>query len=300
MKNPNGRWVTMAFAAEVLLAGGNGVAIRFSNRELAPIWGAGLRFALAALLLLVLMRALGLQFPRGRRLLTAIVFGLLQFAGAFGFFYFALVQIQAGLGQTLLALVPLATLLMAVAQRQERLRGATLLGTLLSLAGVGLISFDPWRHSIPPLPVVAVLLSVLCFAQALVLVRRLPAVHPVALNAVGMVAGALVLLAASILLGEPKVLPQQGATWVALAYVVAVGSVVVFLLHVYVAQQWNASRAAHVMVAIPLVTVALSAWLDAEPITVGLVVGGLFVLGGVHFGALRIAEPSSISPRGNE
>ncbi len=286
------RLVTVAFVAETILAGANGVAIRFSNRELAPVWGAGLRFALAAILIVSIMIALRVALPRGRTLLGAMLFGLLQFAGAFGFFYYALVQIHAGLGQTLLALVPLATLLLAVAQRQERLHGAAVLGTLLGLAGVGLISFDPWRESIPPLAVLAVLASVLCFAQALVLVRRLPPIHPVALNAVGMVTGALVLLSASILLGEPKALPQRIETWVALAYVVAIGSVVVFLLHVYVVQHWNASRAAYVMVVIPLITIMLSAWLDQEPITGGLLLGGVLVLGGVYLGALRDKQTS--------
>jgi hypothetical protein len=32
------RLVTLAFAAGTLFAGANGVAIRFSNRELAPVW----------------------------------------------------------------------------------------------------------------------------------------------------------------------------------------------------------------------------------------------------------------------
>jgi drug/metabolite transporter (DMT)-like permease len=281
------RLVILAFAAETLLAGANGVAIRFSNRELAPVWGAGLRFAVAAVLIVSVMLALRLALPRGRALLGSVLFGLLQFAGAFGFFYYALVQIHAGLGQTLLALVPLATLLLAVAQRQERLSGAAVVGTLLGLAGIGLISLDPWREPIPPLALLAVLLSVLCFAQALVLVRRLPPIHPVALNAVGMVTGALVLLGASILLGEPKVLPQRIETWAALAYIVVIGSVAVFLLHVYVAQHWTASRAAYVMVVIPLVTITLSAWLDQEPVTGGLLLGGLLVLGGVYLGALR-------------
>jgi drug/metabolite transporter (DMT)-like permease len=246
-----------------------------------------LRFALAAVLIVAVMRALRLALPRGKTLLGAILFGLLQFAGAFGFFYYALVQIHAGLGQTLLALVPLATLLLAVAQRQERLSGAAVVGSLLGLAGVGLISLDPWRASIPLLSLLAVLASVFCFAQALVLVRRLPPIHPVALNAVGMVTGALVLLSASILLGEPKVLPQRIATWTALAYVAAIGSVVVFLLHVHVAQHWGASRAAYVMVVIPLVTIMLSAWLDQEPVTGGLLLGGVLVIGGVYLGALR-------------
>jgi drug/metabolite transporter (DMT)-like permease len=109
-----------------------------------------------------------------------------------------------------------------------------------------------------------------------------------------MLTGALALLSASILLGEPKVLPRRIETWTALVYVFAVGSVVVFLLHVYVAQRWTASRAAYVMVVIPLVTISLSAWLDQEPVTGGLLLGGLLVLGGVYLGALR-KKPGSHS-----
>lgn len=281
------RLVTLAFAVEALLAGANGVAIRFSNRELAPLWGASLRFALAAVLIVAITLALRLSLPRGKTLLGAMLFGLFQFAGAFGFAYYALVHIQAGLSQTILALVPLATLLLAVAQGQERLGGAAVVGTLLGVGGTGLIFLDPGREKIPPLALLALLASVLCFGQALVLVRRLPPIHPVALNAVAMVTGALVLLSASILLGEPWVIPQRRETWAALAYVVAIGSVVVFLLHVHVAQQWSASRASYVMVVIPLVTITLSAWLDQEPVTGALLLGGVLVLVGVYVGALR-------------
>jgi drug/metabolite transporter (DMT)-like permease len=292
------RLVALAFVAETLFAGANGVAIRFSNRELAPIWGAGLRFALAGILIVGVMLVLKLALPRGRSLLGAMLFGLLQFAGAFGFAYLALVRIHAGVGQTLLALVPLATLLLAVTQRQERLSGAAVAGTLLGLAGIGLIFLDPGREAIPPIALLLVLASVLCFAQALVLVRRLPPVHPVALNAVGMVTGALVLLIASVLLGESWLLPKRADTWGALVYLVVIGSIVVFLLHVFVAQKWTASRASYVMVTIPLVTIVLSAWLDQEPVTPGLLLGGLLVMVGVYVGALRTERTSRRSPAG--
>lgn len=291
----NRRYVILAFAVETLLAGANGVAIRFSNRELPPIWGASLRFVLAALLMVSIMMIQKLTIPRGTSLLGAMLYGLLQFAGAFGFAYLALVQIQAGIGQTLLALVPLATLLLAVIQRQERLNFAALAGTLLGLAGVGLVYFNPGRDPIPLLALILALASVLCFAQALVVVRNLSHIHPVTLNAVGMVTGALVLLGISSLLGESWVFPKRIETWTALVYVVIIGSIVVFLLHVFVAQNWNASRASYVMVTIPIVTIMLSAWLDHEPITSGLLLGGLLVLTGVYIGTLRNANTSRSS-----
>jgi drug/metabolite transporter (DMT)-like permease len=127
----------------------------------------------------------------------------------------------------------------------------------------------------------------LCFAEAAVLVRRFPRVHPVTMNAVGMTAGAALLVGGSLLAGEAIVLPGRAATWAAVGYLVVVGSVVVFVLYVVVLRYWTASRAAYVFVLIPLVTVALSVWLDDERLGAGLVLGGLLVLAGVYVGALR-------------
>lgn len=276
-----------AFAVGSLLAGGNAVGVRFSNRELPPLWGAGLRFAAAAVFLVVIMAALRLGVPRGRALLGAILFGTLNFFGAFALAYYALIRLHAGFGQIILALVPLATLLLAVAWRLERLRPAAVGGALLSLGGVAVMSGPTVREGIPLVSVLASLGSAVCFAQAAVVVRRFPPVHPVAMNAVAMTAGAGLLLAASAIAGETWTLPALATTWTALAYLVVVGSVAVFLLYLLVLGRWAASRSAYTFVIIPVVTVALSAWLDEEPIGLALVVGGVLVLAGVYVGALR-------------
>ena len=60
------RVVLACFLASALLAGGNGVSIRFSNRELPPLWGAALRFSLAAALLLAVMAARRLRAATAR------------------------------------------------------------------------------------------------------------------------------------------------------------------------------------------------------------------------------------------
>ncbi|MFL6273109.1 MAG: DMT family transporter, partial [Actinomycetes bacterium] len=238
------RVVLACFLASAVLAGGNGVSIRFSNRELAPLWGAGLRFCLAAALLLAVMAVRRLAFPHGRALTGALVYGTLNFGAAFALAYCALVRLHAGLGQTLLALVPLATLLLAVGQRQERLRAVAVAGTVLALAGVAVISQGSVGASVPLDSLLAAVASAVCIAQAAVLVRRFPPVHPVTMNAVGMATGAALLLAGSALAGEPHVLPRRAATWAAVAYLVVVGSVVVFVLYLVVLRYWAASRAA--------------------------------------------------------
>jgi drug/metabolite transporter (DMT)-like permease len=292
MRVPAERVALAAFLAEAVLAGGNAVGVRYSNRELDPLWGAGLRFCLAALLLTSVMVAMRLALPRGRAFVGAVVFGALMFGATFGLAYYALVRIHAGLGQTVLALVPLATLLLAVGQRQERLRRAAVAGTLLAFAGVALISGLSERESVPVLSLLASLGAVFCFAEATVLVRWFPPVHPVTMNAVGMATGALVLVALSLIAGETIALPDRTATWLALGYMVVIGSGVVFVLYVVVVRLWSASRAAYGFVITPLVTILLSARLDDEPITAGLIIGGTLVLVGVYVGALR---PSAIA-----
>jgi drug/metabolite transporter (DMT)-like permease len=279
-----------AFVTGTVLAGGNAVGVRVSNRELDPLWGAGLRFVLAAALLGFVMALMKLTLPRGRALLGVVLYGALIFGGAFAFAYYALVRIHAGLGQTLLAVVPLATLLLAVLQRQEQLRLAAVVGTLLSIAGIGVISGISGTESLPVLSLIAVVGAIFCFAQATVLVRRFPSVHPVTANAVGMAVGAAILVMLSLLFEESIAAPERGATWLALAYMVVLGSGPVFVLYVVVVRLWSASRAAYSFVLIPVVTVLLSAWIDDEPIGAGLVLGGLLVLAGVYVGALRSVE----------
>jgi drug/metabolite transporter (DMT)-like permease len=293
---PDGDRATLAaFVAGSVLAGGNGVAIRFSNRELDPLWGAGLRFLVAATLMLALMAVLRVAVPRGRALAGAVVWGVLQFGATFALAYYALVELHAGFGQILLALVPLMTLLLATAQRQERFRLAALGGSVLALVGIAVMSSAPLETSLPLLSVLAAIASAMCFAEAAVLVRWLPSVHPVAMNAVGMTAGAVALVVAASMVGESLELPDRSATWTAILYAATFGSVVVFLLYLFVLGRWIASRASYSFVLIPIVTVVLSAWLDDEPVGAGLVLGGALVLAGVYVGALR-KPAESIAP----
>ncbi|WP_175407937.1 DMT family transporter [Streptomyces sp. TRM64462] len=285
-----------SFAVTCVLAGGNAVGIRFSNRELDPLWGASLRFGAAALLLLAIMAALRLPWPRGRALAGSVLFGMLNFGVTFGLAYYALVHIHAGLGQTLLALVPLAALLLAVAQHQERFRLTGLAGTVCAVGGVAVVSQAPLQADVPLGALLAALGAVLSLAQAAVLVRRLPKVHPVTMNAVGMTAAAAALFAVSRAVGDAWVLPERAATWWALAYLVVAGSVLTFVFYLLVIQRWGASRAAYVFVVIPVVAIAVSAWLDDEPLTWSLLLGAPLIIAGVYLGALRPATTTSEEP----
>jgi drug/metabolite transporter (DMT)-like permease len=292
MSDRGNRVALVCFLGYAILAGGNALSVRYCNRELAPLWGAGLRFALASLLLLGLVLASRQAMPRGRALVGAALFGFFMFGASFALFYWGLVYVHAGQGQTILALVPLATLLIAAVIGQERLRVANIAGTVLALAGVGLMASAPLQADVPITRVLAVIGSAFCFAMGAVTVRRFPPVHPAVLNTVGMATGAVFLLVGSLIRGETWALPERTETWIALAYAIPIGSVMVFVLYAIVLRYWHASRAAYGFVSIPVVAIILGAWLDNEPINAGHIIGGIVVLGSVYFGALRTARPS--------
>ena len=75
------------------------------------------------------------------------------------------------------------------------------------------------------------------------------------------------------------------AIW-AVAYLVTLGSVGLFVLVLLVVRRWTASATSYMFVLFPVVTMALGALLGDETITAQAVVGAVVVMFGVWFGAL--------------
>jgi drug/metabolite transporter (DMT)-like permease len=284
------RTTLAVFLLMVLVAGGNAVVIRSiscATCELDPFWSAATRFLPAALIFAVVARMVHADMPRGRALAGAVLYGVLQFGAGFGLVYWGFVRTPAGRGQVLLACVPLITFGLAVAQRQERFRWEGLVGAALALAGMAFVFGNGLDSGVPTSSMVAIVLGGVCWAEALIVVKGLPPVHPAAMNAVGMGVGSVMLLATSAVAGEAHVVPKVASVWLAQSYLVLAGSVGVFWLFVIVLRRWSASAASYQLVLLPLVTVTLSAWLEDERITWAFAAGSVLVIAGVYFGALR-------------
>jgi drug/metabolite transporter (DMT)-like permease len=265
----------------------NAVAVRIANEQLDPLWTGTLRFGIAAAVLLVIVALTRTPLPRGAALTGSLLYGTVGIAGAFGCIHWALVRVPPASAQTILALVPLLTLLLAAGQRLERLRAASLAGAIVAVAGVLLI-FGERLGAATPLPsLLAMLVAAACMAESNVIVKRFPMSHPVAHNAIAMCVGAAILLGASLVTGQRHSLPTDARTWAAVGYVSLAGSVAVFSLFLIVVQRWTASASSYVMLLMPLVTVLAASVLTGAAITPAFLAGGALVLAGVHVGTLR-------------
>jgi drug/metabolite transporter (DMT)-like permease len=277
----------IAFGLLILLGAANVVAVRFTVRELPPFWGAGTRFAIASLLFVAYIWQRHLPLPRGRPLLGALLFGLLQFGLGFALAYWALLKVPAGLASVILASVPLFTLLFAFAARLEPLRLKIVLGAVVALAGIGVIFGERAGGDIPAPYLLATVGTAACFALAPVVVKLVPEIHPATMNGVGMFTGAFVLLVLSWASGESHTFPSDPVTWAAHLYLILPGSVGVFALFLFLLGRWTASGVSFQTVLSPVFAIAFSAWLLDEPLTSGLFLGSILVFAGVYFGALR-------------
>ena len=282
--NPD-RTALIAFVVAVIFLGVNFVAVRFSNQELPPFWGASLRFIVAAILLFLIVRLRDIPLPRGTALTGAVFFGLFSFAISYGFLYWGLTRVGAGMASVIFATIPLITQLIASLIGQEKLTGRGMLGALIVIAGISVVFVEQLRFDVPLVYLGSVLLGVISTALSGIIVKYFPRSHPVSTNVVGMAVGAILLLLLSIFSEETQALPARPATWLAMGWLV-LSSIVGFVLIVWLLSRWSATATSYIGVLTPLVTVIVASVLTAERPTLTFLGGSFVVLLGVYVGAL--------------
>jgi drug/metabolite transporter (DMT)-like permease len=284
--NPNLDKSTLAaFVVAVIFLGVNFVAVRFSNQELPPFWGAAFRFIIASILLFGLVRMRNIPLPKGAALTGAALFGLFSFAVNFGFLYWALTRVSAGMASVMFATIPLMTQLIASLVGQERLTWRGILGAIIVIAGIGVVFLEQLRFDIPFIYLGAVLLAAGSAALSGVVVKYFPRSHAMATNVVGMGVAAILLLILSSITGETRGLPSLPSTWLALGWLV-LSSIVGFVMIVWLLARWSATATSYIGVLTPLVTVVVASVLAGETPTLTFLGGSFLVLVGVYVGAL--------------
>jgi drug/metabolite transporter (DMT)-like permease len=278
--------VLTAFVVFIVFAGANAIGVRLVLREMGPFWSAAARFAVAGLLLGAYAVAARRSAPRGSRLIGTVLFGVFGFGLAYTFLYQALKDAPAGTTMLMLAIVPLLTVLLAVAQGIERLRVLGLVGAGLACIGILVVSADQVSLNVPILSLVLLVAAATCQAESGIVAKRFPPGDPVAANAVGMLLGAGLLAVVALATGETAVVPNRLETWAAMAYLIGPGSIAVFILVLYVLARWTASATSYAFLLFPLVAIVLGAALLGEPVQPSFLAGGAIVLAGVYIGAV--------------
>lgn len=274
----------------VALWGGNPVATRFTVEELPPITVAGLRFLMAAVVMLVWCWCEGISFRLTPRQVVPITV-----AGGLLFLQITTFTIGAAWTSSSHASLYINTFVFWVVgiehfiTRGDRLTGGKLGGLLLAALGVCVLflqsSSTPAQQ--PDAPSVAGD-ALLLFSALLLGVKFIYTKH--ALQVIGptelifwhdWVAVALFFGAAASL-ERPDFAHVSLPAWLGLAYQGVLVGGVCFALQAHLLKRHSASQIAVFSFATPLFGMALGTWLRGDQLSSWLLLGGLAVAGGIY------------------
>ncbi len=284
-----------AFAAVYLVWGSTYLAIKVVVASIPPLLAAGVRFAIAGLLLYGWALFRGSATPSRREWRNVIIVSALMFFTCYACLFWAEKTMPSGLASVLVATLPLWTLILeAAVLRTQRLTGLLWLGLVLGFVAVLIISRGTGgTRSVQLWPTVAVIGSEVSWAVGSILSKRLslPEVQSVSAGA-QMLCGGVMLLIASLAFQEwhAVVMPSPAALF-GLVYLIVAGSLAAFSAYVWLLKRMGPTRVSSYAYVNPVVALTLGYFFGGERFGASAMAGSALVLGSV-FLILRKAERS--------
>jgi drug/metabolite transporter (DMT)-like permease len=283
--------------------------IKLGLADLPPLTFAGIRFVIACVILLFIIRLRHIQIPRMRHdwILLAIA-GILSFGFNYGLVFWGEQYITSGLAALLQATLPAFGLVFAHLHLPgERLSWTKIGGVVLGVFGVGVVFSNQLAVSgkLAFAGCVALILSAMFAAYSNVLVKRYGKhLDPAILAAGQMLFGLLLLLGVGVPLeGNPLRFHWTPIALLSLLYLAVVGSVIAFLLYYWLVLNMDVTKSMLIALVTPVVAVLLGMIVLDEQIGWRTLAGGAMIMAGIALivvrrGRKKIPDEESIAVAG--
>lgn len=285
-RRPSSLFLYGLLACMVSLWSFNFIIAKFALREMPALFVAGLRTALAGLLI---APAFAWDYRKGHRIAsteipTLLALGILGVALNQTFFVIGLARTSVAHAAIMIGLSPILVLLLSASLGLERMTAAKLAGMILALSGVALLQVAPgkttgasWTGDL------FIFLAALTFAGFTVFGKQATRQHgTLTLNTFAYVGGGLAMLPITLYEGSRFPLSDVSpAAWASLLYMAAFSSLLAYLIFYYVLRFVSASRVAAFAYMQPVLATTLAIPFLGERPTAALLAGGALVLTGV-------------------
>lgn len=261
------------------------LAIRVMVETMPPLLAAGVRFALAGAVFLVVLSLRGgarrVRVTRGQAVAAALAGTLLCFGGN-GLVTVAEEEVPSGLAALIIGAVPLWVVLMRLIHGDRVPRG-TLAGVAVGFAGLAVLVLPGDRPGDAPLwGVLLIVLASVSWAAGSFYSKRidLPP-DPLVSTGFQMVLGGAVMVVVGLVAGEAAEVrfgEFSTRSLLAFAYLVVAGSLLAFTAYTWLLQNVPISTVATYAYVNPVIAVILGALILAEEITVAVVVGAAAIV----------------------
>jgi drug/metabolite transporter (DMT)-like permease len=283
------------------------LGIRIAVESIPPFTMASTRFLIAGVVMLgaiSIVRRGALDRPTFAELRDCFIVGALLMGGGMGAVAWGEQTVPSGIAALLIAMMPVWVAVFGRVFLHERLPFAATLGIGVGMAGVAIlvgpsIAID---GSLDPAGILALLISPICWAGGSVFAAHkatLPR-DPFVTTGLQMLSGAIVLGAAAVVSGEIFTVDVDAITtesWIALAYLTLIGSLVAFTAYAWVLRHAPLPLIATYAFVNPVVAVFLGALVLDETVTPLQIVAGAVIVVGVALIILSRSRMASAEDR---
>ena len=243
-----------------------------------PVTLLFVRFVIAGLAMVVVMRAGDHAFPRGRLLASVMALGGLGYVAQSLSYFTALTLASAALVALLLYLYPAIVTLLAAVVLKQRLTPVKAAAVVLALLGSGLTIGRAGGGE--PLGIALGVAAAVIYAVYILFSSR------IAPQAGAIPAATVVMLSAAAVFGvivavRGPAFPTAAAGWFALVALALVSTVVAIVTFFAGLERIGPAEASTISTLEPVVTVALAAVVLGESVTYGQIAGGTMIVAAV-------------------
>jgi drug/metabolite transporter (DMT)-like permease len=286
---PSRSALLLAFATIYLIWGSTYLGIRVAVETMPPFLMAGARFIAAGGMLLIFLRLRGAKWPNRRQWRINAVIGSFLLLGGNGLVVWAEQKIPSGITALLIGVSPLFFVLVEWVWPGGKRPTATTSGALLlGFAGVAWLA-APWESTgsgalyLPG--VMAILIAAALWATGSIYSRHAKhGLDPLLASALQMIGGGGALMIVAALHGDFvgfSLAAIASRSWFALAYLIAIGSLVGFSTFVWLMKHSSPARVSTYAYVNPVVAVFLGWLLLHEPIGPRTIVASAIIVAAV-------------------
>lgn len=284
---PPAAWkILLAFATIYFVWGSTFLFIRIGVQEVPPFLLAGMRFASAGVILYAWMRLQGVKSPSLREWVGSSLLACIIFLFDYGALFWAEQRVPSGIAAVVLATIPVfIAVLDIIFLRTQRLTFRLAAALAIGLGGVAVLmnnSTSLGEAPIDRMGVLALLGAAVSWSVATILTRKVPLPSSKTMSAAAqMLSGGVQLLVFAAVIGETRNFHFDTVSmkvWVALAYLVAAGSLAGFTAYIWLLHYESPTKVGTYAYVNPVVAVVIGYFFGGETLGMRTLLGTALVL----------------------
>jgi drug/metabolite transporter (DMT)-like permease len=268
-----------------LIWGSTWLAIKIGLGSAPPLYAASVRFIIAVMILMAVVKIKKLQYPSSFRALLSLAYpGVFMYAGSYACVYFGETRINSAMAAILFGSYPFFVALMSnLRLRHEKIRGLAWIGLVFGFLGVVVISYDSLQTS-RDLFFGSLLTLAGSFASAYGLIvhkehHSKANIYVAATVQMGL--GGLLLTISALIFERWSDFVISTASVGSILYLAVFGSVIAFLGYYWLLTHTRAVTVSLIAFVTPVVAIAVGQLVAHETLSVPIYIGTAMVLSGI-------------------